>query len=75
MAAVFFYNNYYEFYQLYLVSYQLNYHARFGSSVQTNMEGQAKNFFVVPKSEQDLNIRCKNPELSFARKNLPLVKG
>ena len=66
---------YIQFYQMDPGYSQLNYYARFGSSIQTNMEGKAKNVFVVPKSEQGINLRCKTSDLSFARKYLPLIKG
>ena len=39
------------------------------------MQVKIKTFFWCLKSAQGLDLRCKTPELSFARKYLPLVKG
>ena len=54
---------------------QLNYYARFGSSIKKNNGGKGKNCFEVPKSAQGLNLICNPPDLYLSRKYLVLVKG
>ena len=54
-----------QVYQLDLGSSQLNYHASFGSSIQTNTERKLNNVFVVPKSVKGLNSDSKTPSFTL----------